>query len=198
MLILTKIKSMPKQSNDHTNSLSRLVFWSATFILVASFTILVLEKTRVTNFYTKPTLGSNLSDGIKPLNTVDLSPATDSETQEGERIKSEAAERQSSQTSNNTKIDVSLSAAGQDTKGGPVVVRAIISGTNVGICKLTISNSSLSKEYSADITNMGTYYGCKGFDLPITEIPVGKYNVTLTVSSDNLSSSVSQTIEVAR
>lgn len=140
---------------------------------------------------------TSVIDGVKPTNTVDYEPATKEEVDEGELIKQQAAD-QGGQANTSTNIEVSLSAAGQDTKGGPVIVRTVINGGGGGQCTLTITNNSVTKEYTANVENVGTYNSCKGFDVPITELNDGTYTATLTVVSGNSKGTVSQTIEVSK
>lgn len=185
------------KTSSSTTTIGRLVFWTATIALVLSFALFVLEKTRITNLYTKPqSSDTSLIDGVKPANTVDYEPATQEAVDEGELIKQQAAE-QSNQSSSSS-IEVSLSAAGQDTKGGPIVVRTVINGGGGGQCTLTITNNLATKEYTANVENVGTYNSCKGFDVPVAELDTGSYTVTLTVVSGGGKGTVSQTIEVSK
>ena len=186
------------KTSSSTTTLGRLIFWAASIALVLSFILFVLEKTRVTNFYTKPqTTNTSPIEGVNPSNTVDYTPATPEAVDEGELIKRQAAE-QGNQSNTTSSIEVSLSAAGQDAKGGPIVVRTVINGGSGGQCTLTITNNSVTKEYTAEVENVGTYNSCKGFNVPVTELSTGSYTATLTVVSGNSKGTVSQTIEVSK
>lgn len=193
---------MSRKYNSQAITLRRTFVIIVIIILALLFVILVLEKTKITNLYEKPNIStSNAESAVRSVNDVNYNPATTTETEEANRIKAAAQE----QLNNNTaptptaaKIDVSFSAAAQDIKGGPIVVRAIV-GTNAGQCKLTIANdSTVLKEYSAAVENTGTYYSCKGFDVPTTDIPIGVYLATLTVTNGSATGTITQQVEVSK
>lgn len=182
-----------------TTTFGRLIFWAASIALIMSFALFILEKSQVTNLYTKPvsTVSTSPIPNVAPVNTVDYTPATDPEKDEGDQIKQDAA-AQDGQNSTTNNISVSLSAASQDEKGGPIVVRAIINGGNGGQCKVTLTGNGLSKELTAAVQNVGTYNSCEGFDIPITEISSGSYTLDLTVTSGSSKGSITQTVEVSK
>lgn len=186
------------KTSQSTTTIGRLIFWAASIALVLSFALFVLEKTRITNLYSKPQVNdSATTEQVSTINKVDYKPATPEAVDEGEIIKQQAAE-QGSQTSTSSNIEVSLSAAGQDTKGGPIVVRTVIIGGGGGTCTLTITNNSVSKEYTANVENVGTYNSCQGFNIPVAELSAGSYTVTLSVVNGTSKGTVSQTIEVSK
>lgn len=194
---------MVKVSQSNTSPVARLIFWAACCGLILSFSIFVLEKSSVTNFYSKPTNHIDQPSpilGVSPVNTIDYSPTSDEEKSDGETIKQQAADQANSpeQSTNNSTISVSLSAAGQDEKGGPIIVRTIVNGDSSGTCSVVIKNSNISKEYSAVVVNSGTYNSCNGFDIPVNEIPAGSYSLILTVVSGNNKGTVTQQVEVSK
>lgn len=101
----------------------------------------------------------------------------------------------SSNTSQKSNQSVILSAAGQDSKGGPLIVRAIITGYNeTGVCKLILTKDSVVKNYSSVINLAGTYYSCDGFSVDFSELSIGNWHLVLEISQDGETSIVSQDI----
>ena len=189
---------MARQNNSSTLIFRRTFVIAALILLAAGFILLVLEKSKVTDFYKKPISATTVSSDIRPVNSVGYSPATAAESNEADRIKADAEKQlNTTPTPAGDKIEVSLSAAGQDVKGGPVVVRAIL-GTNGGQCKLTLAGANKKQDFTANVINLGTYYGCEGFDVPITDFPAGTYKATLTVTNGTATGSASQQVEVAK
>lgn len=186
------------RTNSSLPIYKRIFFIAVIVSLSLSFAFVVLEKTKVTDFYKKPASTGTTANDARTVNTVEYTPATTTETDEGERIKATAqAGLSATPTPAGSKIEVSLSAAGQDVKGGPVVVRAII-GTTGGQCKLTLAGTNKTQVFTASVINLGTYYGCEGFDVPITDFSVGTYKATLVVTNGASTGSASQQIEVAK
>ena len=101
-----------------------------------------------------------------------------------------------SSTSASSVIGVSLSAAGQDTNGGPIIVKAMV-GSADGNCTINLSNSSFSKDYTTPINNLGTYYGC-GLDIPIDSLSTGNYELKLTANNATATGSATQSVEVRK
>lgn len=186
------------RTNSSSPILKRIFVIAVIVVLGLGFAFVLLEKTKVTDFYKKPISPTNTASDVRPVNTVVYTPATTTETDEGERIKAAAqASLSATPTPTGDKIDVSLSAAGQDSKGGPVVIRAIL-GTTGGQCKLTLAGANKTQDLTANVINLGTYYGCEGFDVPITDFPAGIYKATLTVTNGTATGSASQQLEVAK
>lgn len=156
-------------------------------------TLFVLEKTHVINLYSteKP------STAQQPVNTIDYSPPTSAEMPD-ESIKqqdSSGTAEATNQTPGGT-IGIILSAAGQDYKGGPIVVRTILENANGGTCTVTLQKQTTTKTYSADITWQGNYYSCAGFDIPYADLTPGTWRLTVSATQDNNVGQTSQEITV--
>jgi hypothetical protein len=158
----------------------KIVSISLIIVLVALFAILFVEKIGVTNFYTKP---SSNTPVVRPVNDVKYVPATSTEQEEGEKIKEEAKNQINQPASNASSISVSLTAANQDVTGGPLIVQAIISGATNGTCKLTTAQNNSNKTYTANVVNLGTYYGCDGFSVPFSDLNPGSVTTLLEVTN---------------
>ena len=182
---------MKKQSNH----LGKFIYIGAIVILLLLFFSFVLEKTQITNFYTKPSTEISSSPVITDI--IDYSPATPTDNVEIENQKVDEPVDNSNNTDKNSPINVVLTAAGQDDVGGPVVVRALLTDVKNGTCDLKISKDSIIKSYSASVINTGTYYSCDGFDIPVSELNTGTWLINVTVTSDSRTGSAEQSTKVS-
>lgn len=174
---------------------SRILLISASLCLLVVFSIFIFEKTHVINLYARPVKTSPIA--IRPINDIAYSPATSVETEEGNQIKQALIDQANNPPAPTSKVNVSLSAATQDVKGGPVIVRAIV-GTNSGTCSLILSQGSANRIYSSEVVNLGTYYGCKGFDIPVSDLESGQWQLSLKVTNGQSIGEANQIIEVKK
>ena len=175
--------------------LAQISLVTGSIILISIFATVVLEKNNVTNFFTNQEIAQQATEP-RPINSVSYSPASTTEQQEGDTLKQELVDN-SNKTVNTANITVSFSAATQDTPGGPVIVKALINGATVGSCKLVMSKDGIEKTYNASVTNLGTYYGCDGFSVPVSDLSNGSWKVTLIVNNGSSSGSAEQQVEVS-
>jgi hypothetical protein len=183
---------MKKQSNN-----GKYLYFSAIAILVVVFGLFVLEKSQVTNLYTRD--NSAEIEEVQPVNTIDYSPATSTDNNDINQQKEDGTlgSDNNENQNNAAPISVVLTAAGQDFIGGPIVVKALLNDVKNGTCDLRLSKDGVERNYTASVINSGTYYSCDGFEVPITELTAGTWNIVLTVSSGDRMSSAEQTTKVA-
>ena len=175
--------------------LAQLSLVIASFVLAGVFTLIILEKNNVTKFFTNTPIAEQPSE-TRPVNTVSYTPASSTEQQEGDALKQQLI-NESNKPANSQSISVNFSAANQDVAGGPVIVKALINGANNGTCKLIMVKDGTEKTYTASVTNLGTYYGCDGFSVPVSDLSAGSWKALLTVTSGGSSGSTEQQIEVS-
>jgi hypothetical protein len=164
-------------------------------VLFVCFLIFVLEKTQVTSFYSKPVKIASTSTDTRPINDVQYTPATSTEQDEGQQIKQNLIDQANNPQKPTAKIGISLSAANQDIPGGPLIIRSLVNAKS-GTCKLTVASGSTVKTYSSEVVSLGTYYSCQGFDIPISDISDGKWQIKLYVSNTSASGEVTQEVEI--
>lgn len=177
----------------------RPVLIVASALVFLGLVLSILEKTNVINLYKKHVdTNVNTPADLRPTNTVDYSPATpDNNTDINSQKASGSIDNPKTTTPpNSSPISVVLSAANQDEKGGPVIVRAILDNLTGGTCTLTLTKGSIVKTYHADVTWLGTYYGCGGFDVPYSDLSVGAWNLKLVVTQNANRGEASQTVTV--
>lgn len=182
---------MPKNSK-----LAKISLILSATVLVAFFGLVLLEKNNVTKFFTNSDTSQGTA-GARPINDVAYTPATTTEQTEGDRIKQNLIDESNKPPQQTTKITISLSAATQDVTGGPLIVRSIV-GTTSGTCKLMLTQGSTRKEYTNEVTNLGTYNSCNGFDIPATDLSAGKWKLSLSVTNGQVYGEVSQEVNISK
>lgn len=180
----------------NNNKLARITLISVTALLFVGSIIFVLEKAHVINMYSKPQQVVTTTE-TRPVNDVRYTPATSAEQKEGDQIKQNLINESNNPPAQATKITISLSAATQDIVGGPLVVRSIVSATS-GTCKLTLSQGTIKKEYTNQVTNLGTYNSCNGFDIPATDLNPGKWKLNLSINNGQEYGEISQDVNITK
>jgi hypothetical protein len=183
---------MKKQSN-----ITKYLYFGAITLLVMAFGILVLEKSQLINFYNKP-LNTIESNTARPVNDIQYAPAdpTDNDSINSQKETGSLGNENNPTSESNTPISIILTAFGQDDVGGPLVIRALLNDVKDGTCTLALSKEGAIKSYTANVVNTGTYYSCEGFDIPVSDLGPGTWEISLTVNSGNRTGIAKQTTEV--
>lgn len=201
-MVMLKYKSYnTNMATPHKTRLHKILFMTLGALLLTGAILLILEKTNVINLYSSPSIDTNpttTSSPTRPVNNVEYTPATPSDNSDITAKKNDGSidAPTATTTQSNNPITVVLSAAGQDIKGGPVVVRSILSNLSGGVCTLTLTKDNSTKTYTANVEWLGTYYSCQGFDVPYTDLSVGEWQLTLSVRQDNNSGEASRAATV--
>lgn len=178
-------------------SIGKIIYVSAALALAVFFVLFVLEKTQVTNFYSKPVSNEVIYEE-NPVNKIDYSPADPTENDEinNKKESGELTNDNVDQTQPGEPIDVVLTAAGQDNVGGPVVVRVLLTDVNNGTCSIKISKDDVVKQFNRQVVNAGTYYNCEALDIPVSELSQGQWNLDVSVVSGDRSGTATASVEV--
>lgn len=189
---------MKHVSRNKTKNLKNLLLALAALALLG-LTIFIFEKTNVTNIFSRSSVGQkDEANSPKKVNEVNYDAPTVEETIEANRIKAEAQQKLESSSPNTTKsIAISLSAAGQDDVGGPIIVRSIVDAAS-GNCVATITANDYSKTFTSTVESLGTYYGCGAINIPVSEMAVGTYKLTIEVTNDSAQGLITQNVEVRK
>lgn len=151
------------------------------------------------------TTKQNSSNG---LNVIDYGSSTNDQQKNGEAIKGAAKGSGSTGGSDqtptptviqgSTKKNVQLLISAANQNGAILQVRTLISAVeNTGVCTL-----SLSKEGQTTVTKtagsqaLSSNSTCLGFDIPISELSIGVWQLTIEYSSSNLVGSVTKNISI--
>lgn len=148
----------------------------------------------------------------------DKSTATEDQKKEGERIKQESvadtgknqdqksqaggSEQPSDPTpipgSTKKSVDVIITAAAQN--GTTLQIRSLISAvTNSGTCTLALSKTGAADVVvQANIVASSNSSNCQGFDVPVAQLSTGSWKALITFSNNELTGSVSKTVDVKK
>jgi hypothetical protein len=93
-------------------------------------------------------------------------------------------------------IQISISTAGQDNHGGPLVIGVIIPSLNSGNCTYTLSKDLIEKTYTSTITLSGTTYICN-YSVPFEDLSIGIWELNIKVQDGDKSGVVTQNVTIA-
>ena len=183
---------MVKAAKNSSISLRSLVFWAACIALALSFGIFVLEKTRVTNIYTKPVAVVKTSETSDPTGIIDYPIQNNTTSSDGSPPNKEAGTDKPIPADN-----LSGTINFKSVTGGSISLRVTIyQVVDEGSCTLKLSRPSDNKlivKTSKIISNPSSAT-CGGFDIPIEEAGPGKWNIDVQLSSGNKTGQISDEI----
>lgn len=92
-------------------------------------------------------------------------------------------------------VEVLITAANQNS--GVLQVRALISTVvNTGNCTLTLTKSGQTVTKTADTQALSSTSTCKGFDIPVSELSSGSWQLNLIYENDSLKGTASKIVTV--
>lgn len=139
-------------------------------------------------------IASRLNTGQSTKDTVNDTKAQPNATLEEKQQDSKDTDNLQQPTESNN-ISVVLSAATQDTSGGPIIIRSILEPATGGTCAFTAKKSGTTKFYSSNAIFSGTYYSCN-YDIPYSDVSNGVWSVTVSVKDGSGSGSSTQEVNV--
>lgn len=181
--------------NKKKNKIGYLLYGAAISVLIGGFVIFALEKQQVTDFYDKPTY---ITTEARPVNDILYTPATPADNDSiNEQKVSGATEEPPTTPEPGAPISIVLTAAGQDSPGGPVVVKVLLTDTQTGTCTISLTKNDVAKVYTGAVTNAGTYYNCDTADIPLSDLSAGTWELTVAIDGNGRTGSVKRTVEVS-
>jgi cytoskeletal protein RodZ len=146
------------------------------------------------------------SNNAQPTSSINYEPPTQEQKDEGNAAKDSFNDKyypttdDQKDTSNNGTApskDVSIIISSTAQTSDAIQIRTIIQSVNSGTCKLTMTKEgrpTITRE--AETQNLGSYSTCKGFDIALSELQAGSWNVVVDYKNDNQAGSANQKIEV--
>lgn len=137
------------------------------------------------------------NNGTVAKSDIDLEPPTNDEIDLGNQQKTNTVNSapEAEQPSISDSLDISFTALNQN--GDTVQIRSLSTQNISGSCKLTAVNKTVSKSYTAPTQSYANSTTCAGFDIPVSDLGGGTWNLILLVtSSDGKTGSSSAKIEV--
>lgn len=174
-------------------------------ISLAVATILALSAVTYVYAFNGSIFGWN--NKARTVNDVDYGNATDEQTKAGSEIKensqsddpnkvgSDKPLEPESSSSGKSTVPIVISAANQN--GSVAQIRTLISATvGDGSCTLTLTQGAKSVTKSAEIQSLPSSATCKGFDVPVSELSAGKWQITVTYENSTIKSSANSSIAI--
>ena len=132
--------------------------------------------------------------------SINYDEPTDSQLQEGAQTKQEVIE--SSKQDGQTTEETSTSSVGIDItvseKSGDVfIVRTLIQKVSSGTCTLQmVGPNSITYSDTADVQPLASASTCKGFNVPMSKLSSGTWNITVTYSNGELSATTKKEVTI--
>jgi len=100
--------------------------------------------------------------------------------------------------SGSTQQNIGLTITAANQNGSTFQVRTVIDTvTNSGTCTLTMSQAgSTTVTRSANVQPLATTSTCQGFDIPVSSLASGDWNLTVSFSNDSLVGSASKKVTI--
>lgn len=136
-------------------------------------------------------------------NTIDLAPPTQEQQKAGQDAKQSAIDEDQgkpNQDSDSPKVDedtlkISFTSVYQNdtTLQARVQIDPLVSK---GSCTLTLVKDGSMITKTAAVYAMASISTCQGFDVPVSELSVGTWNLTISVTSSSASGSASTSTQI--
>lgn len=181
--------------NNRYSSGKKKVLVGAAFILIiiAGITVYYLS---TSGNKKGPSVQS--SDNTTKLNDVNLTPPTSDEVKAGNETKKSTVEQSSStaSTNGNQPFTTTITAANQN--GNLLQIRVLIETLSTsGTCDLTLTQGSKSVTKSSDIQANASSSTCKGFDVAVSGLTSGVWNITIKVTIGSQISTTTGTVTIS-
>lgn len=137
---------------------------------------------------------------------VDHNPPSDEQRQAGEEASRRAKEepeptsdldpKQNDSSEGGDASDIAISITSAEQQEGQLQIRTLIHSIQSGSCALTLSSGGQTITRSADTHNMASSSTCMGFDIPLSTLTSGEWNITVEYQGQDASGSATQTIRI--
>lgn len=163
---------------------------------IIAFILLSVSGLYIYSTYIQNQKESNAGN-INRNNEPNLKPATQEQKNAGNQIKSNNPSDTPPKPvdlpdSDKKSVQMSITAINQTDS--LLQTRTLISAVDSnGTCKIIISNNSnITIEETAEVQSQASVSTCKGFDIPISKLSKGLWNIKIDYASDNYTSSTTK------
>jgi hypothetical protein len=147
----------------------------------------------------------------KDTPAINLDKPTNEQKQAGSDIKKANADKEDAKGSTgNTDTPAAPAAPSSGSKGNVEVtitanaqndglfqLRTLISAVvNTGTCTVTFTKGQQTVTKQAGVQSLPSTSTCKGFDVPVSELSPGQWDVTVTYENDTLSGKATKTVTI--
>jgi flagellar basal body-associated protein FliL len=142
----------------------------------------------------------------KPADTTNLSPATSEEQKAGDQAKeatvnndtgSNSSKNSESPSPSASPSTVAMRITASSQNGNVYQIRSLIeSVVSKGTCTLTLTQANKTITKTAATQALAQTSTCQGFDIPVSELAIGTWDVKINLSGSGFSGSTTGTINV--
>lgn len=184
-------------------------FPKKTIIVVSSIVVLFAASATYVYAFNGNIFGWSSQQG--PSNTGNYKPTTPEQQQSGTDIKDGAvnSEDDPAKPSTNTdtpaipvnqgsdKSSVTLDISSQNQTSSTYQIRTLIGAvTNTGECTLTLTRNGSTISKTASVSALAKTSTCQGFDIPLTELTAGVWQLNIVFSNSTLTGAVTTNITI--
>lgn len=151
-------------------------------VLLSATSIVLLEKLNITNFYSSDSSieSSDTTPKINPANTVDYSPAKESDN-------ILVPEKDINTTPNpvNPGLAATITSTRISSDGTQYLVKVAVAGTEAGSCALTMTQGSTTLSAASDIGITNNQYSCTDLRIPYPSLSKGTWQIEVVVTDQS-------------
>lgn len=128
---------------------------------------------------------------------VDLEAATDDQQKAGSDIKKDSLEKDQAENQGDSTQDIPVSITAANQNGGTLQIRSLIESIiSDGTCTLTLSREGKKISKTSNIQSMSSSSTCQGFDIPVSDLSTGTWNISLDIATEGKSGVVTRTVDI--
>lgn len=129
----------------------------------------------------------------------DIEKYTDKNSNSGEDPNAVGSDRPAKPVTNpgDSKATTSIEITSANQTEDTIQIRSLISTlTSEGTCTLTLTKGASVITKTVGVQALPSHSTCKGFDIPVSELSTGQWQLTLNFENNTLKGSVSQSVTV--
>ena len=172
---LNRLSSIPRKK----------LMWVLLAVLLIGSTLVVLEKTGVTNFIKLHDNPPADSSGA----TAEQKQQEDAANAESKKQAADEDKGAASSASSNTTPATSIDLRAEQAANNTVTVFTTLKGYSDGSCLLTVTNAGKTTTLSASVIYQKEASSCAGFSVPVDPLGKGAWTLSLAVTSNGTTSS---------
>ncbi len=140
---------------------------------------------------------SDTSKNRARVNTVNLKPPTKEQKKSGEQKKQESIEASQAPATTPQAADFAVTITAANQNGALFQVRSLITNlSNEGTCQLQMKKGESIIEKTVSTQALASSSTCKGFDIPLSELSDGTWNLKITVNLNGQSVQATKSVEI--
>lgn len=183
-----KIKNKPSSS---TKKLVAIILVTLVFAVIVTAVAYMLSRQRT------PASNQPSTDQPTTTDTVNLDPPTTDQQTAADEQKKQSLDNEQSTPPNTSPLSVIISAANENSSTSMLQIRTLIDKiTSTGQCTLTLQKSGQTITKTATIQAGPSNSTCQGFDVALSELSSGTWQISVSVSSGDQSGSATSEVTI--